>query len=86
MESLDAAWQAAEAEEVMVIGGAEVYAQTLPIAECIYLTLVDIDCEGDTFFPAYDEAQWKETSSEWREADSGNAYRYSYKILRRKLH
>lgn len=86
MESLDAAWQEAGAKEVMVIGGAEVYAQTLPLAECIYLTLVDIDCEGDVFFPAYDETQWEETSSEWREADSGNAYRYCYKILQRKMH
>lgn len=85
VENLAAAWREAAAEDVMVIGGAEVYAQTLPLADRIYLTWVDGDYEGDTFFPAYDETQWKEVSSEWHEASGGNESRYCYKVLQRSV-
>ncbi len=44
--------------EVFVIGGGEIYAQALPLAERMYLTEVEADYEGDTVFPAWDPAQW----------------------------
>lgn len=84
VDSLDAAWKAADSEEVMVIGGAEIYAKTLPLAECIYLTLVDEDFDGDTYFPQYDATQWQETSRRCFDADDNNPYRYCYLVLERK--
>lgn len=48
-----------DANEVMVIGGGEIYALALPLAQRLYITQVDIALEGDTFFPAIDEQQWR---------------------------
>jgi dihydrofolate reductase len=48
------------ADEVMVIGGGQIYALTLPLARRIYLTEVHARPEGDTFFPDLDEAEWRE--------------------------
>lgn len=82
--SLEDAWQIAEGDEVMVIGGAEIYAQTLALAERLYLTLVDADIAGDTFFPDYDAGQWEEVERRCHEADQNNPYRYCYVSLQRK--
>lgn len=51
-------------DEVMVIGGAELYQCTLPQADTLYLTRVDTDLAGDVFFPAVDDAIWQEVSRE----------------------
>ncbi len=50
------------ADEVMVIGGGEIYAAALPRADRLYLTEVHIDAAGDVRFPAFDRAQWRELS------------------------
>ncbi|MFO1388521.1 dihydrofolate reductase [Cellvibrio sp.] len=51
--------QSSLAEEVMVIGGAEIYRHALPIADRVYLTKIDIDVEGaDAFFPRLSPEQW----------------------------
>lgn len=47
-------------EEIMVMGGAEIYAQALPFASRLYLTEVDIEVEGDARFPAIDPNAWEE--------------------------
>lgn len=49
---------AGPADEVMVIGGAEIYRSALQFADRVYLTRVDIEPEGDAFFSALDEAEW----------------------------
>ena len=49
-------------KEVMIIGGAELYKLTLPRSEKIYLTEVDMEPEGDTYFPDFDHSGWRETS------------------------
>ncbi|QFU02602.1 Dihydrofolate reductase [Halomonas sp. THAF5a] len=46
-------------EEIMVMGGAEIYAQALPFASRLYLTEVEIEVEGDARFPAIDPAEWE---------------------------
>ncbi|MCZ6559577.1 MAG: type 3 dihydrofolate reductase, partial [Gammaproteobacteria bacterium] len=59
VNSIDEAIAACEsAEELMVIGGAGVYQAFLPRAQKIYLTQIDNDIEGDTFFPQLDEQEW----------------------------
>ncbi len=52
------------AEEVFIIGGGELYAQAMPIADRLYLTGVDATFEGDTFFPQWDRGLWRITSTE----------------------
>ena len=60
------------ADEVMVIGGSQIYAAFLPLAERIYLTRVHTEVDGDAFFPPIDEAEWRESAGESYEADDSN--------------
>jgi dihydrofolate reductase len=75
---------AREAKEVMVIGGAAVYAQFLIHADRMYLTLIDHDFEGDAFFPRYNEAEWLVVKKEEHEKDENNSYPYSFVTLERR--
>lgn len=50
--------------EIMVIGGADLYAQLLPIAGRLYWTEVAAEPDGDTVFPPFDRTRWRETSRE----------------------
>ncbi|CAM3826069.1 dihydrofolate reductase [Vreelandella rituensis] len=49
------------AEEIMVMGGGEIYAQALPFAQRLYVTEVDVEVEGDAYFPEIDPVTWQET-------------------------
>ena len=51
-------------EEVFVIGGAQIYAEALPVADRLYLTRVEHDYEGDTRFPVWNEQEWQLVASE----------------------
>jgi dihydrofolate reductase len=73
------------AGEVMLIGGANLYAQALPLADRLYLTLVDADVEGDAWFPAFDEAEWQLESRDDHAPDERNAYPYSFLTYRRRV-
>ena len=76
VSSLDAALALVEGvEEVMIIGGEQIFTQSLPIADRLYITLIDYEFTGDTYFPAYDE--WKLVSSqEPLTAPEGFTYQY----------
>lgn len=63
--------------ELMIIGGASIYEQALPLVSRMYLTIVDQDARGDAYFPAYDEKDWVESAVETFEG-------YSFKTLDRK--
>ena len=67
------------AEEVFVIGGAQIYAQALPLAERIYLTVVGKEYEGDTSFPDIDYAEWIELSRE--DYDRGEEFEYPFSFI-----
>lgn len=73
------------ADEIMVIGGAEVYAATLPAADRLYLTLVDAEFDGDAFFPAFDPAAWTEVARDRHEADAPDSPAYSFIVLERAI-
>lgn len=60
------------AEEVMIIGGADLYRQTLPFADRLYLTLIHEAFEGDAYFPPVDPERWCEVSRETRPPDEKN--------------
>ncbi|MES0872456.1 dihydrofolate reductase [Sinimarinibacterium sp. HSW-8] len=72
------------AGELMVIGGAELYRQALPLADRIYLTEVDAALEGDTRFPALAAHEWREVATEPHPADARHAYAYCFKLLERR--
>jgi dihydrofolate reductase len=67
--------KAVEEEEIFVIGGAQIYAASLPFADLLHLTLIDDEKEGDVFFPAYEDRFTKKTFEESRELD-GLKYRW----------
>jgi dihydrofolate reductase len=70
---------------LMVIGGAEIYRQCLPVASCIHLTLVHTRIEdGDTFFPDWRLAPWRETARQRFDPDEKNAHSYSFITLQRQ--
>ncbi|MCX7125692.1 MAG: type 3 dihydrofolate reductase [Gammaproteobacteria bacterium] len=68
-------------KEVMIIGGTNLFLQVLPIAERIYLTVIDADFEGDAFFPQLDYAQWLLISEEKWLSDEKNKYPYCFQTL-----
>ena len=68
-------------EEVMVIGGAELYKHALPLASTLYLTRVDADIEGDAFFPEVDESVWQEVNRESFSSSETNPYDYAFCVL-----
>ena len=85
VHSIDEALKASEGnEEVMVIGGAQIYKEFLPRANKMYLTIIDADFEGDAFFPEYNIEEWEETSYEEHERDAENQYDYRFMTLERK--
>lgn len=82
--SVEAALAAAgDVPEVMVIGGAQVYAEALPRAQRIYLTRVDAAFEGDAWFPALDAAVWRECHCAEHAPDDRNPYPYVFLVLER---
>ena len=70
-------------DEIFVIGGAHIFRETLPIADRIYLTIVDAEPEGDTFMPELDMSEWRETSSEDHAADAKHAYAFRFTVFDR---
>lgn len=74
--------QGARPEEIMIIGGAAVYADALPSARRVYLTEVHAAPEGDTVMPPFDPAVWRETAREFHAAE-GEAAAYSFVTLER---
>lgn len=68
------------AEEVMVIGGAQIYTEALRKADRLYLTEVHAEVEGDAHFPEFDQADWQEQAREDFEAQAPNPYNYSFVV------
>lgn len=69
-------------EELFIIGGGDIFAQTLPLASTIYLTEVKKELEGDVHFH-YDPTAWRSTYEEFVPADEKNEYDSTYQILER---
>lgn len=85
VHSLEEALRAAEdSEELMVIGGSSLYRRLLPRADRLYLTLIDREFRGDTFFPEFDLADWIEVEREDVPEDPQAGFKYSFLILERR--
>ncbi|MFT5008357.1 MAG: dihydrofolate reductase [Reinekea sp.] len=74
------------AEEVIVIGGAEIYKLCLPLAERLYVTLVHADVDGDARFPEWDRQAYQEIGREDFSADGPNPYDYSFVVFDKIRH
>ena len=86
VNTLDEALNVAEktrADELFVTGGAHLYNCLLEGADRLYLTLIDADFEGDTYFPDYTQLKWREVARIDNEADDKNPYAYSFITLER---
>lgn len=71
--------EAGGAEELCVIGGAEIYALLLPLADRLHLTHVDTQVDdADAFFPAFDATQWRVVHREPHSADSKHAFAFEF--------
>ncbi|MBV9576155.1 MAG: dihydrofolate reductase [Gammaproteobacteria bacterium] len=84
VSSLQEAIQKAISEkngEIFIIGGSEIYRQSLPYADRLYLTIVHHHFEGDAFFPELDESKWQEIERTDLPADALHAYAYSFLTL-----
>jgi dihydrofolate reductase len=78
--SLQSALSLCENEsEVFIIGGAQIFEQSLDLADTLYFTVIQNNFDADTFFPELDKNQWKETSNEAHEPDEKNIYSYNFK-------
>jgi dihydrofolate reductase len=85
--SLDAAIADAartDCKETFVIGGGQIYTESMSIADRIYMTRVDAVLDGDTYFPAIDEKEWQMISHRDFPADDQHAYSYSFQVWERR--
>jgi len=73
------------ADEVAIIGGAEIYAQTLPEADIVHMTEVDAAPQGDAYFPALDPALWEATSRVKGERGPRDDHDFTYVTYRRRV-
>lgn len=71
-------------EEVFIIGGAEIYKQTISACDKIYLTRIHHSFEGDAFFPALNEKDWKLVGAEDFSTDEKNIYNFTIQTWEKK--
>ena len=82
-DSLEAAIEISEANEIMVIGGGQLYAAALPLAQRMILTLIDIEPEADTWFPKWDKRHWLQTEEQHFQVNEDNKLAYRIVEFRR---
>ncbi len=72
------------ASEIMVIGGAEIYALFMDYAQRLYATLIEAELPGDTFFPVFDDSDWQLLSTDSHAADARHPYAFHMQVLERR--
>lgn len=82
-EALEIAFENGE-EEAFIIGGGKIYEQSQKLWDRLYLTEVDLEVEGDVFFPEIRSKDWNLVSEEKHLADEKNLYDYTFKVFNRK--
>lgn len=71
-------------KEAFVIGGGQIYTLLLPLAQRLYITEVNKDFEGDTYFPKFDLYNWQEISRHHHSKDDRHLYEFDFVIYERK--
>ncbi len=69
--------------EAFIIGGGEIYRDSMDLWDKIYLTEVDIAVPGSVYFPEINPAEWSETWREAHQPDAKNEYAYVFRVLER---
>ncbi len=80
----DEAMEALGGDEVMIIGGGQIYAATIDRADRLYITHVKATVEGDTFFPAIDDGMWKATEREHVPAGDRDNFATEFVVYQRR--
>lgn len=70
--------------EVFIIGGAEIYSQSLAFANRLYLTEIQTSLEGDAFFPMFNKYEWNEVSRKHHPADGKHRYSFDFVVYEKK--
>lgn len=70
--------------EIFIIGGEELYRQTLKICQRIYITEIQRDFEGDAYFPEFDPSEWEETQRDKHISENDTNLEYHFVILDRR--
>ncbi|MEP2668486.1 MAG: dihydrofolate reductase [Cyclobacteriaceae bacterium] len=70
--------------ELFVIGGAQIYKQSLERADYLYLTEINAEIEGDTYFPNFEPNDWEEVSRKHHGTDDRHRYSFDFVIYKRK--
>ena len=76
--------EAGGCDEIFVAGGAEIYRQTLPVADRLHLTIIEEDFPGDAYFPEYDPAQWTLVEREDHGPTDDVPFPWSFQVFDRK--
>jgi len=71
-------------EEPFVIGGAEIFKALMPVADRLYVTHIDAEFEGDSFYPEIDPTEWKAISKTEGVVDEKNKYPHSFVVYERR--
>ena len=82
--SLENALALCAQDNPFVIGGASLYAEALTVAQRLYITEIDADLVGDTFFPPIDNSAWREESREVRTKDEKNIFDLQFVVMSRR--
>jgi len=73
-----------EKDEIFIVGGGEIYKQTMNIINKLYLTVIDLEMDGDVFYPDIDLNSWKMISKNKYQKDKENPYDHTYFVYERK--
>jgi len=76
---------AGSVDEIMIVGGGQIYQQFLETADNLYITRVDTDLTGDVFFPEWSKEQWQLASQECRDKDERHQYDFCFEHYVRKV-
>ena len=82
-EALEIARRESETE-AFIIGGGEIYRQSMHLLDKLYITDVDLEVDGDVFFPEFNESEWETVFVESHSKDEKNEHNYHFRVLERK--
>lgn len=73
-----------EQSEVFIVGGGQIYEQSMKLWDRLYLTEVETEVDGDIYFPKIDDKQWLIVNEKHQMADENNPYNYTFKVYERR--
>ena len=84
ISSIDEIKKLAKQEEVFVIGGGTIYEQVIPFADRLYITRIDAELKGDTYFPQFSETEWQVIDEKDGVQNEKNKYNHKFYTYSRK--